>query len=35
MGSNDGASDEKPIHTVYIDAFWMDETQVTNEMYKK
>ncbi|MBT7191915.1 MAG: protein kinase, partial [Anaerolineae bacterium] len=25
MGSEDGGSDEKPIHTVYLDAFWMDE----------
>ena len=22
MGSNDGRSDEKPVHTVYLDAFW-------------
>jgi eukaryotic-like serine/threonine-protein kinase len=35
MGSEDGDSDEKPIHTVYLDAFWMDETEVTNEMYAK
>ena len=24
MGSNDGAFDEKPVHTVYVDAFYMD-----------
>ena len=33
MGRN--ASDEKPIHTVYLDAFWMDETEVTYGMYEK
>jgi len=25
--------DEKPAHTVYLDAFWIDETEVTNAMY--
>jgi eukaryotic-like serine/threonine-protein kinase len=35
MGSNDGFSDEKPIHTVYLDAYWMDETEVTNGMFAK
>ncbi|MBT7192052.1 MAG: SUMF1/EgtB/PvdO family nonheme iron enzyme, partial [Anaerolineae bacterium] len=33
MGSQDGDSDEKPVHTVYLDAYWMDETEVTNEMF--
>jgi formylglycine-generating enzyme required for sulfatase activity len=33
MGSNDGLDDEKPVHTVYLDAYWMDQTEVTNGMY--
>jgi eukaryotic-like serine/threonine-protein kinase len=33
MGSEDGANDEKPVHTVYLDAFWIDQTEVTNAMY--
>ncbi len=33
MGSEDGDDDEKPVHTVYLDAFWMDQTEVTNAMY--
>jgi serine/threonine-protein kinase len=31
---NDTYSDEKPAHTVYLSAFWIDETEVTNAMYK-
>jgi hypothetical protein len=33
MGS-DVNPDEKPIHTVYLDAFWIDQTEVTNKQYK-
>jgi eukaryotic-like serine/threonine-protein kinase len=33
MGSNTFDSDEKPVHTVYLDAFWIDRTEVTNEMF--
>ncbi|MBM4292720.1 MAG: hypothetical protein FJ138_15975, partial [Deltaproteobacteria bacterium] len=29
MGSQDGASDEKPIHTVTLKAFQMSKTEVT------
>jgi len=28
-------ADEKPAHTVYLDAFWIDQTDVTNAMYAK
>jgi formylglycine-generating enzyme required for sulfatase activity len=34
MGSNDGAPNEKPVHTVYLDAYWIDQTEVTDAMYK-
>ena len=30
----EGQSDERPVHTVYLDAFYMDETEVTNDRYK-
>ncbi len=36
MGSNDrdAFKDEKPIHTVYVDAFYMDKYPVTNAQFK-
>ncbi len=33
MGSNSGNANEQPVHTVYLDAFWIDQTNVTNKMY--
>ena len=36
MGSNDAEAqnDEQPVRTVYVDAFYMDETEVTNTQFK-
>lgn len=35
MGSNSDHADEKPVHTVYLDAFWIDQTEVTNAMFRQ
>ena len=35
MGSNNGDADEKPVHMVYLDAFWMDQTEVTEAQFKQ
>ncbi|MBC8333563.1 MAG: formylglycine-generating enzyme family protein, partial [Anaerolineae bacterium] len=34
MGSEEGNSDERPVHTVYLDSFWMDQTEVTYGQYQ-
>lgn len=33
MGSNNGSSDEQPVHEVTLDAFWIDRTEVTNAQF--
>ena len=33
MGSEEGGENEQPVHSVRLDAFWMDQTEVTNGMY--
>ena len=35
MGSEDGENDERPVHTVALDAFWVDRTEVTNAQYQR
>ena len=35
MGSDDGQSDEKPVHQVRVEGFWMDKTEVTNEQFER
>jgi formylglycine-generating enzyme len=34
-GGSDPMNDSRPIHRVYIDGFWMDTTDVTNEQFAK
>ena len=31
----DSFIDEEPLHSVYLDSFWIDQTEVTNAMYEK
>lgn len=35
MGVDGGYEDEQPEHIVYLDEFWIDQTEVTNAMYTK
>lgn len=35
MGSGDGDEDERPVHTVYLDAYWIMRTEVTNGQYAR
>lgn len=35
MGSERGLSDEQPVHSVNLDAFWIDQTEITNAMYSR
>lgn len=34
MGSNSGESDEKPVHEVCLDGFWMAKYEVTNRQFR-
>jgi len=34
-GGHDSMADARPIHRVYVDGFWMDKTEVTNEAFEK
>ncbi len=33
MGSDNGNPDEQPVHLVYLDAYWIDQMEVTNAQY--
>ena len=33
MGNDNAVGDEKPAHTVYVDTFWIDQTEITNKQY--
>ena len=35
MGSTKGSPDEVPAHTIYLDTYWIDRTEVTNGMYEQ
>jgi formylglycine-generating enzyme required for sulfatase activity len=35
MGSNNGGPNPSPEHNVYLDSYWIDQTEVTNAMYEK
>lgn len=35
MGTNNGPSDEKPLHEVCVDGFWMGKYEVTNAQYRR
>lgn len=35
MATMEAVNDAKPVHRVYVDGFWMDKTDVTNEQFAK
>ncbi len=35
MGSESGNPDQAPVHRVQLDGYWLDRTEVTNEMFAK
>jgi formylglycine-generating enzyme required for sulfatase activity len=34
-GASDGAADEQPVQTIFVDAFWIMRTEVTNAQYRQ
>ncbi len=34
-GGSEAMEDARPIHRVYVDAFWMDKTDVTNAQFAR
>ena len=34
-GGHEAMADARPIHRVYVDGFWMDQTEVTNEQFAR
>jgi serine/threonine-protein kinase len=34
LADPDASDREKPVHTVFLDAYWIDQTEVTNRMYR-
>ena len=35
MGNAEGGDDQRPVHSVALDAFWVDRTEVTNGQYSR
>jgi len=35
MGLEDGNDDERPVHSIYLDEYWIDQTEVSNAQYQK
>jgi formylglycine-generating enzyme required for sulfatase activity len=35
MGSMQGADDEKPVHTFFLADYWIDQTEITNDMFAR
>ncbi|MBL8090891.1 MAG: SUMF1/EgtB/PvdO family nonheme iron enzyme [Anaerolineales bacterium] len=35
MGKEGEPDEDSPMHTVYLDAYWMDQTEISNAMYAK
>ena len=33
MGSNNGITDERPVHVIYLYVFWINQTEVSNKQY--